>query len=162
MLETLETDYVGRTFELEPVCAPGLRLEVINGTTLYGYNVLLGDKKDVAYQRWRFELAAIVIEGSTSYAYYYLVATHWKHVLASHWSSAKDGSNVVQQKLAAEKQNMWRLSDNGDGTFCLINRASKTTQLSVAGNGSTAGTNVQVNTINNESPGQRWKLFPVE
>ena len=164
MVEVRETDYVGKVFELEPECAPGMRVEVVGGSTYWGYsrNVALGPNRNVAYQRFRFDLAAVVQEAGTAHAYYYLVPTHWKHVMSPSTSSVKDGTNVCQYQSGAQSYKMWRLVDNGDGTFGLVLRANQSVQLSVANISYAEGANIQVNTINNDSPGQRWKLIPVE
>ena len=151
-----------KVFELEPACAPGMRLEIGGGSTYYGTgNAQLGAPNGAAYQRWEFTRAAAVQENGEMHYYYSIRPIHWRHLLGPYSSSPANGTNVVQLKSAASNRLMWRLIDNGDGTYGLVNRANQALRLNVANAGTAAGTNVNMATAN-ENDAMKWRLIPVD
>lgn len=164
LIKTEESPYVGKTFELEPVCAPGMRLEIKNGSTYYGPedgNAQIGTyDPNAAHQRWRFDKAEIVYENGEMYYYYFLVPTQWKHQLTTATLPAKHGNNVYQGKANNNTARQWRIVDNGDGTVGIVPRTNSALMLNVAGGGTDPGTNVNVWNNTNFDP-QKWWIFPV-
>lgn len=160
MIATVETKYVNRVFELEPLNAPAMRMEVVNGTTYYGYNVQLGATNGQNYQRWRFEKAELVHENGEAHYYYFLNPIHWRHLLGVTTSPPKDGTNVNQSQRSTAASRQWRIIENADGSCSLVPRGNQALRLNVQDAGTTAGTNVNVAT-DNGTDAMKWNLIQI-
>lgn len=164
LIETQESPYAGKIFEIEPVCAPGMRLEIKNGSTYYGPetgNAQIGTyDPNAAHQRWRFDKAEIVYENGEMHYYYFLVPIHWKHQLTTASLPAANGNNVYQGKANNNTARQWRIVENDDGTVYIVPRSNAALGLNVSDGKSDPGTNVNVVTIAGDS--QKWKLNSVK
>ncbi len=164
LIQTEESPYVGKTFEIEPVCAPGMRLEIVNGSTYYGSdigNAQIGSYASTAtYQTFRFDKAEIVYENGEMHYYYYIVPAHWRHQLTTYTLPAKNGNNVFQGQPNGNTARQWRIVDNGDGTVGIVPRTNSSLRLHVSDGGSSPGTNVDVWTAS-EDDSMQWWIFPV-
>ena len=164
LIQTEESPYVGKIFEIEPVCAPDMRLEIRDGSTYYGAdtgNAQIGAyNPDAAHQRWRFDKAEIVYENGEMLYYYYLVPTQWKHQLTTANLPAAHGNNVYQGKANGNTARQWRIVDNGDGTVGIVPRTNGKLRLHVNEGAADPGTNVNVWNYSSDTS-QKWWVFPV-
>ena len=139
----------GAVYELEPVCAPGKRLDV-SGAGGSGSNVLIWTAHSGNNQRWRLELQS---DGR-----YELIPQHSTGArLDVVGGGNADGVNVqIWNDLSSQAQR-WKVLDQGNGTYELEPECAPGRRLDVNGSGSSNGTNVHV-WMDNDTNAQRWRL----
>ena len=141
----------GGVYELEPVCAPGKRLDVNGVSNADGANVQIWTDFSTGNQRWKAELQA---DGR-----YELTPQHALNKrLDVNGSSSAEGANVhswTDNNSAAQR---WSIMAQSDGTYELEPACAPGKRLDVNGSGSADGTNVHSWTDNN-SAAQRWRFL---
>ncbi len=141
----------GGIYELEPVCAPGKRLEVSGAGSADGANVHIWTDFNAGNQRWKAELQA---DGR-----YELTPQHALNKrLDVNGSSSADGANVHSWTDNNSTAQRWTVMAQSDGTYELEPACAPGKRLNVNGAGSANGTNVNSWT-DNDSPSQRWRFF---
>lgn len=140
----------GDIYELEPLCAPGKRLEVRSGNTADGSNVSIWGDNNSNPQRWRVEKQS---DGS-----YELIP---QHATGSRLNVAGGGTanatNVDIWTDQDQAHQRWTIQSQTDGWYEIIPKHAPGLRLEVAGAGNTNGTNVRAYNDNNSSA-QRWRL----
>ena len=157
------TAYAQFPFQLEPKCAPGMRLQIKDGSNYYGakHTALIEEASGAKYQNMYFDFAEFTYEDGQWCCWYYIrPANSNNNVLATHSNSSVAGTDVhlYYKSQTFIKSIEWRVEYLDEGYCRLIPRANRNVALNVAGSGSVAGTNVNVQTIDN-SAGQSWRLL---
>lgn len=141
----------GTIYELEPVCAPGKRLEVRSGNTTDGSNVSIWGDNNSTPQRWRAELQS---DGS-----YEMIPQHAAgarlNVTGAGTASSTNVDISADQNIPSQR---FTLMSQTDGLYEIAPLHAPGLRLDVAGAANANGTNVRVYT-DNSSSGQRWKLI---
>ena len=157
------TAYAQFPFQLEPKCAPGMRLQIKDGSNYYGakHTALIEEASGAKYQNMYFDFAEFTYEDGQWCCWYYIrPANSNNNVLATHSNSSVAGTDVhlYYKSQTFIKSIEWRVEYLDEGYCRLIPRANRNVALNVAGSGSVAGANVNVQTIDN-SAGQSWRLL---
>ena len=136
-------------YELEPLCAPGSSLNVLNDQAADASNVgIASDNKGLPYQRWTAQ-----VQGDGSFE---LIPNNapTKRLTVT---GAGSGSNVEISDDSNQLNQRWRSQWQSDGSFELIPQHDTALRLDVLAGGAADGTNVQALTDNNSSA-QHWIL----
>ena len=141
----------GGVYELEPVCAPGKRLDVSGVSTSDGASLHIWTDFSAGNQQWRAEL-----QGDGRFELIPQHATS-KRLDVSGAVNA-DGQQVVIWGDNNGTAQRWMLTPQSDGTYELEPQCAIGKRLAVWGDGSAEGTNVVIWGDSNSS-GQRWKLL---
>jgi hypothetical protein len=140
----------GGVYELEPLCAPGMRADV-NGTgTGDPNNVQLWGSNSGNRQRWTAQLQA---DGS-----FELISNFDTTKRVDVSNAGGSGANVQVWGDSNQPNQRWKSQWQTDGSFELIPQHNQALRLEVTGGGSAQGTNVQVATDNNSSA-QHWHVL---
>ena len=141
----------GGVYELEPVCAPGKRLDVSGVSAADGANVHIWTDFSASNQRWKAELQA---DGR-----YELTPQHASNKrLDVNGASSAEGANVHSWTDNNSPAQRWSIMAQSDGTYELEPACAPGKRLDVNGSGSSDGTNVHSWGDNNSSA-QRWRFL---
>ena len=148
----------GKTFVLEPKCAPGMAAGVKDNSNDNDANVELQTAATSLYQQWTFEKAGVGELNGTQMAYYTIKsAGSYKVFDLPGTGGGRSGQSVTQYNSDGYADQHWFAVEGEDGYYTFVNRSNTDICLEVQGAGTTAGTNIQVYTGNN-SDAQQWKL----
>jgi len=141
----------GAIYELEPLCAPGKRLEVRSGNTADGSNVSIWGDNNSNPQRWRVEKQS---DGS-----YELIPQHATGArLNVSGGGTANATNVDIWTDQNQPYQRWTLQSQTDGNYEIVPNHATGLRLDVSGGANTNGTNVRAYN-DNSSSGQRWRLI---
>lgn len=149
----------GGYLQLEPACAPGMRLALSGGSTGNGTNAVIWEADSGTDKLWHF-----VKSGSSGASTTYRINSgkdkNDKQTLdVPGTGSAKAGDNVqLYEQDGGSDQRWFLVSDPNSNEYYYIRSAANTgVSLDVTGKGTANGTNVQVYT-NSTSDAQRWRI----
>ena len=142
----------GQVYELEPKCAPGMRLDVRFSADFNGTRVQLWERNGESAQAWQlfdvgggyFELMPQCASGRR------MDATD---------ANAQDGTQIQIWQTNNLSAQRWRLIDVGDGYYELEPGHAPGQRLDVNASGRVIGTKIQL-WGRNQTDAQRWKLIP--
>ncbi len=140
----------GSVYELEPLCAPGLRLEVRDGANANGANVRTWHNNGSDAQGWTFTSV-----GNGIYELAPFCAITRRLDVAG--AGSADGTNVHLWQSTGGNAQRWKLIDRGDNVYDLEPQCALGKRLDVFNGSGTAGANVQIHTSNGANA-QRWRL----
>ncbi|MCW1885550.1 RICIN domain-containing protein [Luteolibacter flavescens] len=141
----------GGIYELEPLCAPGSRMEVRSGNSANSSNVSLWTDNNSNPQRWRVEL-----QTDGSYELIPQHATGMRLNVAS--AGTSNGTNVDIYADQNSNSQRFVLQSQSDGWYEIAPKHAPAMRLDVQGGLSANNTNIRLYTDNN-SAAQRWKLI---
>lgn len=146
--------------QLEPECAPGMRLDCSSTKAANGANVYLYTAHGGANQLWKPVKAG---ETGTGAAAYYLNSGAYsgspsRGLDLPGVNAASSGANVTLYSNDGGADQMWAMVGTGDkGYYYIRNAQNSAVSLDVENAGTTNGTNVRVS-INNTSSAQKWRV----
>lgn len=141
-------------YSLQPECAPGKELTVLDASKNQGSNVIIWSinsnwHKDPSHQKWR-----ITRLGSSEW--YKIEAENSGLALNVHNGASENGTNVSIWPYGGS-MHQFRFFEGGGGYYVIQANVPKAMVLDVAYGGSADGNNVHVWEFNN-SASQKWKL----
>jgi pectin lyase len=136
----------------------GLYLDVTDGVAADGVNVQTwGAAGAGSYNTWRLSYA-----GDGWYYIYSAVGDGSTYLLDTTGKKATDGTNMEIYHYTGASSQLFRLIDNGDGSYTIATRCSNAAScLDITGHGTTNGTNVSEWTISGAS-NQHWYFKAVD
>jgi hypothetical protein len=140
------------TYEMQPLCAPGMRLDVAGAANQDGANVQLGARSGAASQMMR-----IVAVGGGYYEIAPFCALGRRIDVVG--LGTANGTNVDIWAANAGSNQRWKITDIGGGVYEFEPQSAPGLRLDVTGQGNAAGTNIEI-WQQNGSPAQRWLLVP--
>lgn len=141
----------GGTYELEPQCAIGSRLDVNGGAGVNGTNVQIWGANGSSAQKWR-----LIDSGGGYFRMVPECGLGQRLDVAGAGTAA--GTNVQTWQDFTNTAQNWRAISVGNGVYEFEPQNAPGTRLDVSGGGNAQGTNVQIWTSNSQNP-QRWRLL---
>ncbi len=135
-------------YTVEPKCAPGMRLDVSDGSSDSGANIQIWNNNSTDAQKFYFEGVG---NG------YYVIKTSSGKVLDVANGDDVSRTNVQQWNANGTDAQKWQLLDAGDGYFYIVPAVNTDLRLDVYDADTDNGTNVWIYSANN-SAAQQWKL----
>ncbi|MDD5262962.1 MAG: RICIN domain-containing protein [Methylacidiphilales bacterium] len=141
----------GRSYQLEPANAVGMRLDVTGNVDANGTNVEIWTANGSPGQKW-----TLIDNHDGTWGLAPVCAPSRRLDVTGNVDA--NGTNVEIWIANGSLGQKWALTDNHDGTYSLTPSIAPSRRLDVTGNGKTRGTNVEI-WISNGSAGQKWLLF---
>lgn len=137
-------------YTLEPMCAPGSRLDVADART--------ASKTNIQICHANGNTAQIFQVSHVGDGWYKITAKVSGKVLDIQMGESTSGTNVWQYTDNGTDAQRWKFLDAGDGYYYIVPKKNTGLCLDVYDEGSADGTNVQVWSANGTSA-QKWKLL---
>ena len=142
--------------QIEPVCAPGLRLTTVGGEKTNRTRLNITVPGNVDAQKWWSLCKMVTEKGIETYAID--VTNGVTSITVSNRNNVTSGSDAMLFETDRELNQRWIFERQSGTTYIIRNAANPNVSLDVYGGGTADGTSVVVWNYNANDIAQQWKL----